>query len=62
MKTLCAAVALALLLMPIHAEAKGKRQQSDQASAQKKPDDSAYKKALGSIPNQKAADPWAGMR
>jgi hypothetical protein len=30
--------------------------------AQKKPDDSACKKALGSIPNQKAADPWAGMR
>jgi hypothetical protein len=48
----------------VHAQAKGggKRQQSDQVSAQKKPDDTAYKKALGSIPDQKPADPWAGKR
>jgi hypothetical protein len=63
-KTLLAAAAIALIIVPVHAQAKGggKRQQSDQVSAEKKPDDTAYKRALGSIPDQKPADPWAGKR
>jgi len=64
MRALLAVAAIALIVMPVHAEARGggKRQRSDQVSAQKKPDDSAYKKALRSIPDQKPADPWAGTR
>ena len=63
MRALLTAAAIALILVPVHAEARGgKRQRSDQVSAQKKPDDSAYKKALRSIPDQKPADPWAGTR
>jgi hypothetical protein len=64
MKTLSAALTVALIIVPACAQAKGggKRNQSDQTSAQKKPDDTAYKKALSSIPDQKPADPWAGKR
>ena len=64
MRALLAAAAIALIVMPVHAEAKGggRRHQSDQVSAQKKPDDNAYKKALRSIPDQKPVDPWAGTR
>lgn len=63
MKTFLVAAAIALMLMPAHAQGRkgGKRHSSD-VSAQKKPDDTAYKKALGSIPDQKPADPWAGKR
>ena len=62
MRTLRAMLAAALVIVPACAQAKGggKRHQPDQASAQKKPDDTAYKKALSSIPDQKPADPWAG--
>jgi hypothetical protein len=63
MKTLRVVIAIALLVAPASAYAKGgKRGKSDQASAQKKPDDTAYQKALKSIPDQKPADPWARLR
>ncbi len=64
MRTLRAMLAAALVIVPAYAQAKGggKHHQPDETSAQKKPDDTAYKKALGSIPDQKPADPWAGKR
>jgi hypothetical protein len=64
MRTLRVMLAVALVIVPACAQAKGggKRHQSDETSAQKKPDDTAYKKALSAIPDQKPADPWAGKR
>jgi hypothetical protein len=65
MKTLAvAAVMLALIAMPAHAQ--GKRHQDDQKRTERpetKIDEKAYKAALERIPDSKEKyDPWGGMR
>ena len=64
MKALRVVVAIIVMVAPVSAYARGggKRGKSDQASAQKKVDDTEYQKALKSIPDQKPADPWARLR
>jgi len=68
MKTLTvAAVILALVAMPAHAQMGGKRQRGDddKRTDQKKPkvDDAAYKAALERIPEPKERyDPWGVAR
>ena len=68
MKTLTvAAVILALVAMPAHAQMGGKRQHGDddKKTDQKKPkvDDAAYKAALERIPEPKERyDPWGVAR
>jgi hypothetical protein len=68
MKTLTvAAVILALVAMPAHAQMGGKRQRGDddKKTDQKKPkvDDAAYKAALERIPEPKEKyDPWGVAR
>ena len=64
MNTLRLVIAIVLIVAPVSADAKGggRHGKSDQTSAQKKPDDTAYQKAIKSIPDQKPADPWARLR
>jgi hypothetical protein len=63
-----AAVTLALIAMPAHAQMGGKRQRGgddDKKTEQKKPqvDDKAYKAALERIPEPKEKyDPWGVAR
>jgi len=64
MRALQVVVAIIVMIAPasVYARGFGKHAKSDQASAQKKADDTEYKKALKSIPDQKPADPWARIR
>jgi len=67
MKTLTmAAVALALIAVPAHAQMGGKRHNSDDSKTEeKKPqvDDKAYREALKRIPEPKEKyDPWSVAR
>lgn len=69
MRTVIAAIAIALLAVaaPVHAVAKGKRQQQDapkaEDQAKKKAAEEAYKNALKSIPaSNEKSDPWKSMR
>ena len=61
-----AAVALALIAMPAHAQMGGKRHQGDEKKTErpeKKIDEKAYKAALERIPDSKEKyDPWGSMR
>ncbi len=61
-----AAVMLALVAMPAHAQMGGKRHQSDDKPADQKKakvDDAAYKAALEKIPEPKEKyDPWSVAR
>ena len=67
MKTLTvAAVMLALIAIPAHAQMQGKRHNSDEKKSDQKEnrvDDKAYKAALERIPDSKEKyDPWGSMR
>ena len=69
MRIVSTALAIALLAVaaPVHAIAKGKRQQQDAPKAEdpakKKAADEAYKNALKSIPaSNEKSDPWKSMR
>jgi hypothetical protein len=61
-----AAVTLALIAMPAHAQMGGKRRQGDEKKTEqpeKKIDEKAYKAALERIPDSKEKyDPWGSMR
>jgi hypothetical protein len=61
-----AAVTLALIAMPAHAQMKGKRPQGDEKKTEqpeKKIDEKAYKAALEKIPDSKEKyDPWGIAR
>ena len=61
-----AAVALALIAMPAHAQMGAKRRQGDEKKTEqpeKKIDEKAYKAALERIPDSKEKyDPWGSMR
>jgi hypothetical protein len=68
MRIFCAAAIIALLAGPAYAQSqpvprygdlKGK---SPQDLAAEKETEQAYKKSLGNIPEQKAADPWGNVR
>jgi hypothetical protein len=63
MRLILAAIAIALLVLPAHAQ-RGHRHHgaSQQKSANKpKVDEKAYSKALSTLPDQKY-DPWNNMR
>jgi len=61
-----AAVTLALIATPAHAQMNGKRRQGGEKKTgqpEKKIDEKAYKAALERIPDSKEKyDPWGGMR
>ena len=61
-----AAVTLALIAMPAHAQMGAKRRQGDDKKTEqpeKKIDEKAYKAALERIPDSKEKyDPWGSMR
>ena len=61
-----AAVTLALIAMPAHAQMNAKRHQGDEKKTErpeKKIDEKAYKAALERIPDSKEKyDPWGSMR
>jgi len=60
-----AAVVLALLAAPAHAQGRGKKHDTDQKPDEKKVkvDEKAYKSALDRLPNQKDSfDPWQNVR
>jgi hypothetical protein len=61
-----AAVTLALIAMPAHAQMGAKRRQGDKKKTEqpeKKIDEKAYKAALERIPDSKEKyDPWGSMR
>ena len=61
-----AAVTLALIAMPAHAQMGAKRRQGDEKKTEqpdKKIDEKAYKAALERIPDSKEKyDPWGSMR
>jgi hypothetical protein len=61
-----AAVTLAMIAMPAHAQVNGKRHQGDAKEAkptENKVDEKAYKAALERIPDSKEKyDPWGSMR
>ena len=69
MRAVIAAIVIALLVLaaPVHAVAKGRRQQQDapkaEDQAKKKATEKAYKNALKSIPaSNEKSDPWKSMR
>jgi len=67
MRTVTAAIAIALLAVAAPLHAKGKRQQQDapkaEDQAKKKAAEEAYKNALKSIPaSSEKSDPWKTMR
>ena len=69
MRTVIVAIAIALLAVatPVHAVAKGKRQQQDapkaEDQAKKKAAEEAYKNALKNIPaSNEKSDPWKSLR
>ena len=67
MRTIVALAMIALLVTPVMAHAKGRRDQSAAVkpddSAKRKADAAAYERALKSIPEPKVKiDPWSGAR
>jgi len=62
MRTLVIALAMVLLTLPASAQGKGGPPgEKKQTETKPKVDDSAYKNALGNLPNKKY-DPWKDMR
>lgn len=68
MRILIASVAIALMMVPAHAQDMGKTRkhqhtQKTESSAKNKADEQAYKDALKRIPNSiKKVDPWQDVR
>jgi multidrug efflux pump subunit AcrB len=68
MRILIASVAIALMMVPAHAQDMGKSRkhqhtQKTESSAKNKADEQAYKDALKRIPNStKKVDPWQDVR
>jgi uncharacterized protein HemY len=68
MRILVAAVAIALMMMPAHAQDMGKsrkhqRAQKTENTTKSKADEQAYKEALKRIPDStKKVDPWQNVR
>jgi hypothetical protein len=68
MKVLCAAAMIALLLAgPAYAQRGAPAAPQDPPKSQiqieqEKATENAYKRSLGNIPDQPAADPWGGAR
>ena len=63
MRTFVVALTIVLLALPAYAQGKGGPPGGDKKQTETKPkiDDSAYKNALGNLPNKKY-DPWKDMR
>jgi uncharacterized membrane protein YkoI len=68
MRILIASVAIALMIVPAHAQDLGKARKHQQSqktenTAKTKADEQAYKEALKRIPNStKKVDPWQDVR
>jgi hypothetical protein len=68
MRILVASVAIALMMVPAHAQQTGKarnhqRTQKTEDTTKTKADEQAYKDALKRIPNStKKVDPWQNVR
>jgi multidrug efflux pump subunit AcrB len=68
MRILIASVAIALMMVPAHAQEMGKarkhqRTQKTEDTTKTKADEQAYKEALKRIPNStKKIDPWQNVR
>jgi len=68
MRILIASVAIALMMVPAHAQDTGKTRkhqhtQKTESTAKNKADEQAYKEALKRIPNStKKVDPWQDVR
>lgn len=68
MRILAASVAIALMMVPAHAQETGKarnhqRTQKTEDTTKTKADEQAYKDALKRIPNStKKVDPWQNVR
>jgi uncharacterized protein HemY len=68
MRILVAAVAIALMMVPAHAQDMGKsrkhqRAQKTENTTKSKADEQAYKEALKRIPDStKKVDPWQNVR
>lgn len=68
MRILVASVAIAVMMVPAHAQEMGKsrkheRAQKTENTAKSKADEQAYKEALKRIPNStKKVDPWQNVR
>ena len=68
MRILAASVAIALMMVPAHAQQTGKarnhqRTQKTEDTTKTKADEQAYKDALKRIPNStKKVDPWQNVR
>jgi uncharacterized protein HemY len=68
MRILIASVAIALMMVPAHAQDTGKARKHQQTqktenTAKTKADEQAYKKALKRIPDStKKVDPWQNVR
>jgi len=68
MRILIASVAIALMMVPAHAQEMGKarkheRPQKTEDTRKMKADEQAYKEALKRIPNStKKIDPWQNVR
>ena len=68
MRILIASVAIALMMVPAHAQEMGKarkhqRTEKTENTTKMKADDQAYKEALKRIPNStKKIDPWQDVR
>jgi multidrug efflux pump subunit AcrB len=68
MRILIASVAIALMMVPAHAQDMGKSRthqhtQKTENTSKTKADDQAYKDALKRIPNStKKVDPWQNVR
>jgi hypothetical protein len=63
MRTFVVALTIVLLALPAYGQGKGSPPGGDKKQTETKPkiDDSAYKNALGNLPNKKY-DPWKDMR
>jgi uncharacterized protein HemY len=68
MRILIASVAIALMMVPAHAQDMGKtrkhqRAQKTESTTKSKADEQAYKEALKRIPDStKKVDPWQNVR
>ena len=66
MRFVLAALMMALLAIPAHARGKqrpgAEPQQAADRQKKSREEEKVYKDALGRIPNQKPADPWANVR
>jgi hypothetical protein len=71
MRFICAAAMIAMLTSPVHAQSQVKGQpaqppaqgpKSQKEIEAERAAEQAYKKSLGNIPDQPAADPWGNAR